>query len=275
MGCDGGSIPVRSELVKTKQKEETADKQVQLQARWTSCTLSKRPLKQPIVSCLLGKLYNKDAVLELLLDRKSYGDADIICPHIKSMKNVTTLKLTPNTDTIPQQSAIIGHFTEKANRSSFICPISKKEMNGRNRFCYSLTCGCVISEQAIKTITSETCLVCNKPFSLDEVILINPTTELEVKDAQSRLANFKAKKKGSSIEKGKKRKSEPALLSSSDEDRKSAKMSNINMDLPDLTMVTNLKHKSKAIASLFAKDEDKEKNQTFLTRGMFNRYVAH
>ena len=38
------------------------------------------------MSCVLGKLYNKDALLEYLLDHAAYGDGDEICGHIKSLK---------------------------------------------------------------------------------------------------------------------------------------------------------------------------------------------
>lgn len=73
-------------------------------ARWFFCALSKvflfiihgrkpcllisrqRPLQEPIVSCALGKLYNKDAILEYLLDKAAYGDGEEICGHIRSLK---------------------------------------------------------------------------------------------------------------------------------------------------------------------------------------------
>ena len=38
------------------------------------------------MSCALGKLYNKDAILEYLLDKSSYGDGEVICGHIRSLK---------------------------------------------------------------------------------------------------------------------------------------------------------------------------------------------
>lgn len=45
-----------------------------------------RPLQEPIVACALGKLYNKDAIIEYLLDKTAYGDGDDICGHIRSLK---------------------------------------------------------------------------------------------------------------------------------------------------------------------------------------------
>lgn len=38
------------------------------------------------MSCALGKLYNKDAIIEHLLDKTAYGDAAKICGHIRSLK---------------------------------------------------------------------------------------------------------------------------------------------------------------------------------------------
>lgn len=38
------------------------------------------------MSCDLGKLYNKDALIEFLLDRSAFGDGEVICGHIRSLK---------------------------------------------------------------------------------------------------------------------------------------------------------------------------------------------
>ena len=101
MGCDGGSIPKRKEIVKNKRKDESVDKQVYLTAKWHFCALSGLPLHKPIVSCQLGRLYNKDAILQYLIDRKvsnnqpgpSDRKSESISSHIKSLKDVTELEL--------------------------------------------------------------------------------------------------------------------------------------------------------------------------------------
>ena len=59
--------------------------------------LPKRLLQEPIVSCALGKLYNKDAILEYLLDKSSYGDGEVICGHIRSLKVSKCTRSTFNT----------------------------------------------------------------------------------------------------------------------------------------------------------------------------------
>jgi hypothetical protein len=266
MGCDGGSIPKREELVKQKQKPEIPDAFIQMLTKWTRCTLSKTELIEPVVCDLKGRLYNKSNLLEYLLDKSTYGDGDIICPHVKGMKDVVTLKLVGNRS--------VTTAKEDRMECKWICPITGKEMNGKTKFISFKKCGCTMTQEALDQIQGTSCLVCGTGFEADDIIILNPTGEDEV-IAEERVKAAMAQKQA---KKDKKRKKtvEPALLSSSDEERKKQKLnSNINMVLPDLSHVTNMKPKSKAIASLFAKDEEREKKQNFLTRGMFNRYVAH
>lgn len=55
MGGDGGSIPRRVELVRSKQKKENVGKVAVDAAKWKHCALSQQPLRQPIVACQLGR----------------------------------------------------------------------------------------------------------------------------------------------------------------------------------------------------------------------------
>ncbi|KAG8876746.1 hypothetical protein FRB97_003960 [Tulasnella sp. 331] len=147
MGNDGGSIPDRRDLVKNKPKAEQADRNNQTIAAWFFCALSKRPLQEPVVSCALGKIYNRDAVLEYLLDKNAYGDGGDICGHIKSRKDIKTLKLTPNPSSDPASDEAFQH-------APFICPLTLKEMSGSLPFVYLTTCGCVFSAAGLKAISS-------------------------------------------------------------------------------------------------------------------------
>lgn len=92
MGCDGGSIPRRDELVKTKQREEKPEAAEQLKTQYSTCYLSKQALEKPIVGCLLGKIYNKSSIINYLLDKTYYGDLAILVGHIASLK-VGALKM--------------------------------------------------------------------------------------------------------------------------------------------------------------------------------------
>jgi hypothetical protein len=52
MGCDGGSIPRREELVKLKKKAEKVDPIEVERIKWFTCAMSEERLKEPIVVLL-------------------------------------------------------------------------------------------------------------------------------------------------------------------------------------------------------------------------------
>lgn len=167
MGGDGGSIPKRSELVKTSKKKEQADKDMARDAKWSHCAITQRELVKPIVACELGKLYNKESIIEFLLDR-SICD---VTSHIRGLKDVKELNLTLNTGYDEKCRELAGHFDTMA--SKYICPVAGIEMNGKYRFCFIWTCGCVLSERAMKEVPSDVCHKCGKPFDHDNIIVIN------------------------------------------------------------------------------------------------------
>ncbi|TXT07225.1 hypothetical protein VHUM_03395 [Vanrija humicola] len=138
MGADGGSIPDRRDLVKTKGKAEQADKAAQRE-RFLFCALSKKPLTKPVVADPLGKLYNKDAILEFLIDKAVYGDGDSICPYIKGVK----LMANPAAET---------EDAGTSTRAPFVCWLSLKEMTGAIPFIALKSCGCVFSDAAVRAI---------------------------------------------------------------------------------------------------------------------------
>lgn len=161
MGNDGGSIPKRSELIRTKQtraRENDADRVRQL---WAFCALSKQPLRQPVVSCPLGRLYNKEAVIAFLLDPHTFGsDGHLVAGHIRSLKDLVTLRLTPNPNLDPPaahdldaattETVAVGAANERDPPAPFVCPISLREMNGTVKFVYRKPCGCAMSESALR-----------------------------------------------------------------------------------------------------------------------------
>ncbi|RLV97397.1 hypothetical protein DV515_00011790, partial [Chloebia gouldiae] len=139
MGCDGGTIPKRHELVKGPRKAEQVDKVAELVARWFYCALSQEKLRRPIVACELGRLYNKDAIIEYLLDKSPDKNPMESASHIKSIKSIK------------------GDKYDDLQAAHFICPVVGLEMNGRHRFCFLRNCGCVFSERALKEIKAEVC----------------------------------------------------------------------------------------------------------------------
>ncbi|EAU93478.2 hypothetical protein CC1G_12072 [Coprinopsis cinerea okayama7 len=303
MGNDGGSIPDRRDLVKTKAKAEQVDKASQTKARWFYCALS----KEPIVSCALGKLYNKDAVIEYLLDKSSYGDGEEICGHIRSLKDVKQLKLTPNA--APSTS-------DDTDRAAFVCPLNLKEMNGSQPFVYISTCGCAFSQAGLRTVsgspkdkekekekeksssdspdaptesTLDLCPQCGTKYSRkDDIIPLNPSQdeERELRFAMERRRALEPAKK-----KSKKRKHDKEGNGNGEEPPAKKKQQGSGSNTPQPTINPSVGAASRAVVEGLAAEEAKRKanmsdaikslygdgkpakKETFMTMGTFTRYA--
>jgi len=172
MGCDGGTIPRRDELVKVKKKPEAKDKDFELAFQWRCCHLSQQILHHPIVMCGLGYLYNKIALIEGLLNRETLPDG---VRHIKSLKDVKNLNLTSNPEFKSDDNKKEGGLDCRA--APYICPVTGIEMTGKYRFIGLWSCGCVFSERALKEISTKICHKCQAPFVSDDVVVLNGTEE--------------------------------------------------------------------------------------------------
>lgn len=116
------------------------------------------PLQLPIVSCSLGRLYSKESVLEGLLDRNTLPESAV---HIKNLKDVKNLNLTPN-PAFDGDKAEKGDGYNDGGKSPYICPVIGLEMNGKYKFCFLWSCGCVMSERALKEVKSTVSKICLK-----------------------------------------------------------------------------------------------------------------
>jgi len=307
MGNDGGSIPDRRDLVRNKPKAEQADKANQTRARWFFCALSKRPLQEPIVSCDLGKLYNKDAIIEFLLDRSAFGDGEEICGHIRSLKDVKTLSLTPN-GTLKSEL-----LDSSVDRGLFICPLNFKEMTGVVPFVYLSTCGCVFSQAGLKAVSSSTppsdkgkgkdkvaggeggpqpsdgqldiCPQCAAKFDRSyDVRVLNPSREEEerMRSAMERrraVVKGKGKKRKAVLEgvEGEqpvgKKKSGPAGTASSAPSMMGPAASRAVASSLAMEEAKRKAQMSDAVKSLYRPKDGKARKETFMTMGTFTRYA--
>ncbi|CAH8496682.1 unnamed protein product [Schistosoma turkestanicum] len=180
MGGDGGSIPRRDDLVKPKKKQEVAEREAANMALWKHCALTQDPLRQPVVSCILGRLYNKESIINKLLS-KSSGDG--FSDHIKKLRDVKELRLTSTSCSDSQETPL------------FYCPVTGLEMSGVYPFVFLWSCGCVFSKKALTEVSSNLCMTCGTSFSADDIILINPQTKSEIEAAQTRLISFQTASK--------------------------------------------------------------------------------
>ncbi|CAE6532073.1 unnamed protein product [Rhizoctonia solani] len=292
MGNDGGSIPDRRDLVRTKAKAEQADKNNLILAAWFFCALSKRPLQEPIVSCVLGKLYNKDAMIEFLLDRSAYGDGEEICGHVKSLKDVKQLKLTPNPATSTSQQS-------DKPKAAFVCPLTLKEMTGSLPFVHLSPCGCVFSTAGLKAVAKpaedkdksegatekEPCPQCGKKFTNKsaavggDIRTINPEPEEAQKMLEFAPTKATKKRKAALVadaeadetkDRPKKTKTEAASINAS--------MGITRAVANELAAAEKARKAtmSSAVQSLYqgkGGTDGKGSKETFLTRGTFTRYA--
>jgi Rtf2 RING-finger len=197
MGCDGGTIPRRDELVRLKKKPEQKDKESELSFRWKHCAITQQPLQAPIVACGHGRLYSKESILECLLDRSKMPE---VAQHIATLKDVKVLNLTPNPAfaiKMNGEKGESGHFRDP-RESPYVCPVIGIEFSGKFKFVLLWECGCVISEKALKGVPSKVCHKCQKPFQSDDIVYLNSdgeTLELMKKQMEERKVRIKANKK--------------------------------------------------------------------------------
>ena len=173
MGNDGGSIPTRRELVKEAARNPTSSelketlKEAQAH-RWSTCSVSHKPLRAPVVSDSAGVLYNKDAIIQYLLpgeatsiDKEEY--AKILQGRVKSLKDVVEVLFE----------------NDKDHAGRWICPVTSKELGPAVKAVYLVPCGHAFSQEAIKEMKSEQCVQCNQTYEAGNVIPILPVGKEE------------------------------------------------------------------------------------------------
>lgn len=157
MGNDGGSIAKRRDLARSKKKARRLDKTSKRSIQATTCCISSEPLQTPVMSCRLGNMYNKESILEALHSKSKKLRS---FPHLKSLKDLKEIKLTP----AAAHSAV-----------PFLCPITGQEMDGTHGFLFNWGCGCVVSEKAVMELPGKECLLCSAPVT--EMISLNQSEE--------------------------------------------------------------------------------------------------
>ena len=260
-------------------------------------------------------MYNKDALIEFLLapppspdapvsSRPFGGDGLLAAGHLRSLKDVQDLKLTPASSTGSQSvgSAINsgnGGQIEYGN-ARWECPITMRGMNGSVKFAYVKGCGCVASEVGLRELAGvntaspqekeneghkepdrAVCPVCSKtlPGTKVEMVTLNPTGEEKEKMALawaekvSADAQAKADKKASKQKKKRKESTDDAEETGSKKARLTAGSQQpapmINRKLPSLPEVK--KPMSAAVASLYASKKDDTSRLSPFFSGSYSR----
>jgi hypothetical protein len=73
-------------MVKTKKRDVVLENSLKLAVLWLSCAMSREPLRSPVVSDGLGRLFNRESLLEFLVSgRHAQGP----------FANIKSLKVSP------------------------------------------------------------------------------------------------------------------------------------------------------------------------------------
>lgn len=198
---------------------------------------------------------------------------------------MVTLNLTPNPafDKSTSNGPELKSAETALPLARFICPITMKEMNGHQRFCYLRPCGCVLAASAVNQLSSgnnNLCLNCNQPFA--EVIPINPKGE-ELETLRDKLVHSQSFIKKSKKRKPSKEEGDKSLLSkvdaSSTQPRNKVDGEEHNGPVrstdPAVPKIIAAKQSSAAIQSIYKGASDGSSSKgNWLTMGTFTRYVA-
>ncbi|KAF2487795.1 Rtf2 RING-finger-domain-containing protein [Neohortaea acidophila] len=205
MGNDGGSIPKRRELVKEAARARTTaevkeTQHSQQEYYWSTDPISRLPLSAPVVSDCAGKLYNKDTILEFLVEGRRAEEAEVETRGaVRSLRDVVEVRFEG-------ASSTDGEATTK-----WKCPVTGDRLGAGSKAVYLIPCGHAFSSAAIKEVFSgDKCIVCDAAYAANDVIPILPTAELDVARLSLRAKTLKENGLSHSLKKagggGKKRK---------------------------------------------------------------------
>ncbi|KAE9039959.1 hypothetical protein PR003_g17103 [Phytophthora rubi] len=265
MGNDGGVIAVKRKFMRhanVKTRGEKADQDALRLEKARMCALSSEPLREPVVACRLGNLFNKQTLLEHLL-AKSMPER---FRHVTSLKDVVTCRVTREKD---EQDAF------------WCCPVTMAEFNGKQPFVVLFKCGCVLSDRALKAVATRECLVCGKPFEEQDVVTLLLEDE-QYEEKQKQLLELKAEEKRAKKNKKKTKEEKEETQhehKKQHKDKKNKRKAEKSAEMGDARLVkiakdasesiSKAKEKSQVFASIFSKDK-KEKasaNDLLMTIG--------
>jgi hypothetical protein len=175
MGNDGGALTSKRSMLGAVMKQRrganddagassTAGREyLERQARCQTCALTQRVLAPPIVGDRCGNLMSREAVVELLLARKT-GDSS--CPHLsvprmehlKKLKDVVTLATEDNST-----AGAAG-----AGERLLVCATSGQSLSrGSVPFGYFFECGHCVSAAAAERLESSPAVGGQRPEGHD------------------------------------------------------------------------------------------------------------
>lgn len=151
----------------------------------------------------LGRLYNKDAMIEWLLKGlEAFGDGEEVLKGrgVGGLKDVASVRFQVLEPIPGEESNGNGALeqTEGGERKErWVCPVTRKELGPGVRAVFLVPCGCAFTESAIKETAGHKkegedseCLQCGKPYNPRDIISINPTAEADTARLGARMKDL-------------------------------------------------------------------------------------
>jgi len=276
MGGDGGTIATGRKYLrgaKLTEADEVKNVKANQLLRTRFCSYSNDKLEEPIVCDELGNLFNKEAILNALVNKSM----TIQFAHIRSLKDIKTLKLCKNLNysILDEKESELPAF--------FSCPITKMEFNGNHPFVAIWSTGYVLSEKALREVGFESLQIEYGPYKSTDVIKLIPLESelpLQIEEMiarrQRRSIEKSEKHASESIEKTGKRKSKKEQDDGNDNRHKKALIDGDGSSLKVkstksisysnelvksvATVVNDQQNTSRVYKSLFHKDKEKDKH---------------
>lgn len=118
-------------------------------------------MASPIVSDCLGRLYNKESVIEFLLGTgdagplQRAGQEDTIKGAIKTLKDVVEVKFEIEAPSAASWTPARNDGVMRTER--WICPVTNKALGPGSKAVYLVPCGHAFSGVAVKEVSGEKC----------------------------------------------------------------------------------------------------------------------
>ena len=282
MGNDGGSIPTRRELVKSSAAalSTTQVKEIQTEQQehyWSTCALSHEPLRLPVVSDALGTLYNKDAVIDYLLNVGKTG-GEVEKAELEKRGEAFKDRLRGLRDIVE-----VNFHTEGLRGSQrWVCPVTGKALGPGARAVYLVPCGHAFGEAVFKEMSGDLCLVvrpafatvfsrartlirrqCNEPYTAENIIPILPVSQTDKDRLEQRIEDLKSHGLTHSLKKapgsGKKRKKTATVNEATVTERPVESNTEVKGEKPE----SNIKNAETAslTAKVLAEQEERNKRR--------------
>mmetsp|Transcript_86743 Transcript_86743/g.269924 ORF Transcript_86743/g.269924 Transcript_86743/m.269924 type:complete len:295 (-) Transcript_86743:83-967(-) len=147
--------------------------------RMSCCWLSQEPLRDPVVACRLGNLYNKEAVISALLSKSVPAEVG----HIRALKDVKHCLLS------------WAEADGEEGRRRLVCPVSREDLDtGSSRAVLIWPSGAVISAKSLKELKMKECPVTAKAFDAEKDLVTLAPDKEELEAMRERLPAARKRK---------------------------------------------------------------------------------